>query len=169
MQLVRKRLAARRATAGLAVAHSREHNNADNRFLAGPEGTPQIGQCRVANAPTFGAVLVKDMPFPADCASPKAPTVGALARFGTLCIQRYLIEGVLGCSFVYNDKPSFGIRLWENGGLFAGTGIFWNKKYGIFRAYVTTGSKSHLVLVDTPATRVVITPKSPDQFVAHGK
>jgi len=76
---------------------------------------------------------------------------------------------VTGCSFVYNDKPSFGIRLWGNGGLFAGTGIFWNKKYGIFRAYVTTGSKSHLVLVDTPATRVVITPKSPDQFVAHGK
>jgi len=72
------------------------------------------------------------------------------------------------CSFVYDDKPSFGIRLWENGGLFAGTGIFWNKKYGIFRAYVTTGSKSHLVLVDTPATRVVITPGSPDQFVAHG-
>ena len=48
---------------------------------------------------------------------------------------------VTGCSFVYNDKPSFGIRLWGNGGLFAGTGIFWNKKYGIFRAYVTTGSK----------------------------
>ena len=53
-------------------------------------------------------------------------------------------------------------------GLFAGTGIFWNKKYGIFRAYVTTGSKSNLVLVDTPATRVVITPEYPDQFVAHG-
>jgi len=75
---------------------------------------------------------------------------------------------VTGYSFVYDDKPSFGIRLWGNGGLFAGTGIFWNKKYGIFRAYVTTGSKSHLVLVDTPTTRVVITPKSPDQFVAHG-
>jgi hypothetical protein len=45
-------------------------------------------------APTFGAVLVKGMPgpapraqrvqwvFPADCASPKAPTVGALANLG---------------------------------------------------------------------------------------
>ena len=74
---------------------------------------------------------------------------------------------VTGCSFVYDDKPSFGIRLWGNGGLFAGTGIFWNKKYGIFRAYVTTGAKSHLVLVDTPATRVVITPEDPDQFIAH--
>ncbi len=81
-QPVRKRLAARRATAGLAVANSRERNNADDRFLAGPKGAPQIGQCRVANAPTFGAVLVKGMPFPADCASPKAPTVGALADLG---------------------------------------------------------------------------------------
>ena len=82
MQPVRKRLAARRATAGLAVANSREHNNADSRFLDGPKGAPQIGQCRVANAPTFGAVLVKGMPFTAGCASPKAPTVGALADLG---------------------------------------------------------------------------------------
>jgi hypothetical protein len=74
---------------------------------------------------------------------------------------------VTRCSYVYDDKPSFGIRLWGNGGVFAGTGIFWNKKYGIFRAYVTTGSKAHLILVDTPATRVVITPENPDQFIAH--
>jgi len=63
MQPVRKRLAARRATTGLAVANSREHNNADSRFLNGPKGAPQIGQCRVA-------VLVKGMPFTADCALP---------------------------------------------------------------------------------------------------
>ncbi len=70
MQLVRKQSAARRATAGLAVANLREHNNADGCFLAGPKGAPQIGQCRVANAPTFGAALVKGMPFTADCALP---------------------------------------------------------------------------------------------------
>jgi len=43
MQPVRKQLAARRATAGLAVANSKEYNNADDCFLAGPEGAPQIG------------------------------------------------------------------------------------------------------------------------------
>ena len=59
MQPDRKQLTARRATAGLAVASSREHNKADDRFLAGPKGVPKIGQCRVANAPTFGAVLSK--------------------------------------------------------------------------------------------------------------
>ncbi|MCU7804432.1 MAG: hypothetical protein KZQ92_23010 [Candidatus Thiodiazotropha sp. (ex Lucinoma borealis)] len=63
MQPVRKRLAARRASAGLAVANSREHNNADGRFLAGPKGVPHIIQCGVA-------VLEKGMPFPADCALP---------------------------------------------------------------------------------------------------
>ena len=63
MQPVRKRLADRRATAGLAVANSREHNNADDLFLTGPEGVTQIDQCRVA-------VLGKGMPFPADRALP---------------------------------------------------------------------------------------------------
>jgi hypothetical protein len=63
MQPGMKRLAVRRATAGLAVVNSREHNNADDCFLPGPKGASQIGQCRVA-------VLVKDMPFPADCALP---------------------------------------------------------------------------------------------------
>ena len=67
MQPVRKRLDARRATAGLAVASSREHNNADDRFLAGPKGAPQIGQCASPKAPTVGAALEKGMPFPADC------------------------------------------------------------------------------------------------------
>jgi hypothetical protein len=75
MQPVRKQSAARRATAGLAVANSREHNNAEGLphersecfghgcFLAGPKGAPQIGQCRVA-------VLEKGMPGPAPRAGP---------------------------------------------------------------------------------------------------
>jgi hypothetical protein len=40
------------------------------------------GGSYLANAPTFGAVLVKGMPFPADGVSPKAPTVGTLADLG---------------------------------------------------------------------------------------
>ncbi len=63
MQPVRKRLAARRAIAGLAVANSRERNNADDRFLTGPKGAPQISQCCVA-------VLEKGMPFSANSALP---------------------------------------------------------------------------------------------------
>jgi hypothetical protein len=40
--------AARRATGGLAIANSKEHNNADGRFLNDPKGASKIGQCRVA-------------------------------------------------------------------------------------------------------------------------
>jgi len=61
IQPVRKPSAARRATAGLAAANSKEHNNADDGFLAGPKGASQMGQYCVA-------VLEKGMPFPADCA-----------------------------------------------------------------------------------------------------
>ena len=70
MQPVRKQLAARRATAGLAVVSSREHNNADDCFLTSPEGAPQIGQCASPKAPNVGAALEKDVPFSADYALP---------------------------------------------------------------------------------------------------
>ena len=75
MQPARKHSDARRATAGLAVANSREHNNAEGLphersecfgygcFLAGPKGASQIDQCRVA-------VLEKGMPGPAPRAGP---------------------------------------------------------------------------------------------------
>jgi hypothetical protein len=94
LQPARMRLAARRATAGLAVANSKERNKAESlphersecfgydRILAGPKGAPQISQCASPKAPTVGAVLEKDIPgpapraqrvqwvFPADCALP---------------------------------------------------------------------------------------------------
>jgi len=82
-------------------------------------------------------------------------------------INKKLFGPVLKCSTIGNEKPSFGLRLWGNGGLFAATGIFWNKKYGTFRAYVTTGERSHLVLVGTPTTKVLISPENPEQFVTH--
>ncbi len=58
MQPFRKRLSALLCSLELATASPAVARLADNRFLTGPEGTPQIGQCRVANAPTFGTVLV---------------------------------------------------------------------------------------------------------------
>jgi len=58
-----KRPDARRASAGLAIAHSRECNNADGRLSSCPKGAVQIRQCGVA-------VLGKGRPFPTDCALP---------------------------------------------------------------------------------------------------
>lgn len=82
-------------------------------------------------------------------------------------INKKIFGPVLKCSTIHEEKPSFGLRLWGNGGLFAGTGIFWNKKYGIFKAYVTTGERKHLILVETPTIKVLITPENPDQFVTY--
>jgi hypothetical protein len=48
LQQVEKRLDARRATAGLALANARERNNADGRLSACPKGVPPIRQCGVA-------------------------------------------------------------------------------------------------------------------------
>jgi hypothetical protein len=61
------------------------------------------------------------------------------------------------------------IRLWGNGGLFAGTGIFWNGTLGIFRAYVTTSDHEKMVLVETLAGKVLISPTDPDAFLENWK
>ncbi len=47
MQRTEKRPAARRATAGLAMANSRKRNDAEGRLSARPMGVHPIGQCGV--------------------------------------------------------------------------------------------------------------------------
>jgi hypothetical protein len=72
--------------------------------------------------------------------------------WGTLVFESIsscrLIEGKLGTT----------LRLWGNGGLFAATGWFWNSKYGKFRAYMTTSRPESMVMVETAAGKVLITP-----------
>jgi len=58
-----------------------------------------------------------------------------------------------------------GVRLWGNGGLFAATGIFWNKEYGVFRVYVTSARHQDYVLVATRTRKILISPEDPAQFV----
>ena len=71
---------------------------------------------------------------------------------------------VTRCS-VLSARLSWGVRLWGNGGLFAATGIFWNKVYGVYRAYVTSARYSDYVLVETPTRNVLISPENPSEFV----
>jgi hypothetical protein len=65
------------------------------------------------------------------------------------------LESLRGCS----------IRLCGNGGLFAGSGIFWNRQLGVFRAYVTTSQSGTAVLVETANRRIVISPADPAAWV----
>jgi len=60
----------------------------------------------------------------------------------------------------------WGIRLFGNGGLFAGTGFFWSRGYGLFRAYVTSARRTDMLMVETPGRKVLITPQDPDAFLA---
>lgn len=63
-------------------------------------------------------------------------------------------------------RCGFTLRLWGNGGLFAGTGIFWNRQWGVFRAYVTTSNPQHLVLVETETSKVLISPAHVEELLA---
>jgi hypothetical protein len=66
------------------------------------------------------------------------------------------LDGPLGC----------GIRVCGNGGLFAGSGIFWSRKLGLFRAYVTTNKPTEMVLIETAKTKILISPQDPAAWLA---
>lgn len=73
---------------------------------------------------------------------------------------------VVRCSIPDERPRSMTLRLWGNGGLFSGTGIFWNRRWGIFRAYVTRARHDELVLVETAdGKKVLISPEDPAAFV----
>jgi hypothetical protein len=59
-------------------------------------------------------------------------------------------------------STGMSFRLFGNGGLFAGTGIFWNSQWGIYRAYVTTSKRDNMVLIETQRTKVLISPDPDD-------
>jgi len=56
------------------------------------------------------------------------------------------------------EKPAMCLRLFGNGGLFAGTGIFWSRSWGLFRAYITTSNYSNMLLLETEKGKVLISP-----------
>jgi hypothetical protein len=75
-----------------------------------------------------------------------------------------VFQAVTGCETL-SARPPMGLRLWGNGGLFAATGIFWNRAYGIFRAYVTSARYQDYVLVATRTQKILISPENPAEFV----
>jgi hypothetical protein len=71
---------------------------------------------------------------------------------------------VTGCSRITERLPCT-LRLFGNGGLFAGVGVFWNRKFGTFRMYVTSARYQDWVLVETSSRKIVISPEDPKAFV----
>ena len=87
---------------------------------------------------------------------------GELTVFFRLCRKRY--GPVVRCAAM-DARRSCTLRLFGNGGLFAGSGIFWNRQLGVFRAYVTTSHRDHLMLVVTGKTKILISPADPRGFL----
>ncbi len=99
----------------------------------------------------------------------RAPVAYHVSRSG-LVVEFRLGEKqfgrILGCAPV-EESSEMTLRLWGNGGLFAGTGIFWNRTWGIFRVYVTTSSRTSFVLVETEKGKVLVSPNDQEQFMTR--
>jgi Bacterial PH domain len=79
-------------------------------------------------------------------------------------VGQKVFQAVTRCSTL-TARPPMGLRLWGNGGLFAATGIFWNKAYGVYRVYVTSARYQDFVLVETRTQKILISPENPENFV----
>lgn len=69
-----------------------------------------------------------------------------------------------GCKSIYHDPEatSGSIRTFGNGGLFAFTGNFRNKKLGSYRAYLTDHKKAVVLIL--PKRSLVVSPHDPQSF-----
>jgi hypothetical protein len=72
---------------------------------------------------------------------------------------------IVGCARV-DRSIWWGVRLFGNGGLFGGTGFFWNPRFGVVRAYVTSARRADMLMVKTPGRNVLISPEDPESFIA---
>jgi hypothetical protein len=65
------------------------------------------------------------------------------------------------------DDVRGSLRLWGNGGLFAITGWFWNRRLGRFRMFATDLSRA--VLLEFARRKVLVTPHDPQAFIVHAR
>jgi hypothetical protein len=65
------------------------------------------------------------------------------------------------------DEARGSLRLWGNGGLFAITGWFWNRKLGRYRVFATDLSRA--VLLEFARRKVLVTPHDPQAFLVHAR
>jgi len=65
------------------------------------------------------------------------------------------------------DDIRGSLRLWGNGGLFAITGWFWNRRLGRYRMFATDLSRA--VLLEFARRKVLVTPHDPQAFIVHAR
>lgn len=63
---------------------------------------------------------------------------------------------------VDSTAMKYSLRLMGNGGLFSFTGLYWNRRLGRYRAFVTDPSRA--VVLKLGGRTVLVSPDSPDDF-----
>ena len=83
-----------------------------------------------------------------------------------ILIHRLLWSTRLTRDGLYSAKFEPRAMRWSvrcgNGGLFSVTGLYWNKRLGVYRAFVTDGRRT--VVLRYPGRIVVLSPDSPGEF-----
>ena len=74
-------------------------------------------------------------------------------------------EPVLRCSPIERSLI-WSLRLFGNGGVFAGIGYYWNRMLGFFQAYVTSSRRAEPVLIEPDRRKIVISPQHPRGYIA---
>lgn len=60
---------------------------------------------------------------------------------------------------------SRSLRLFGNGGLFAFSGLFKNRRLGKYRAYATNPAQAVVLVLELPSRQVVVTPDATSEFL----
>lgn len=95
---------------------------------------------------------------------------GYTVNVGELAVERLLSVtpvSLNGLRRVWSEPRACGgsLRIFGNGGLFAFTGWFYNKKLGRFRLFATDFSRA--VVLQFPHRVVVVTPADPQAFITY--
>ncbi|MGD9599211.1 MAG: PH domain-containing protein [Steroidobacteraceae bacterium] len=72
----------------------------------------------------------------------------------------FMVRGVPG-------EMRGSVRLFGNGGLFAITGWFWNRRLGRYRAFATDPDRA--VLLEFARGKVLVTPHDPQAFIVQAR
>jgi hypothetical protein len=118
--------------------------------------------------PLWAAVLLIGVPLLIVAATFAGSVRGYTLTEDAITVRRGLSHTRLplaGLRSVTGDVDAMrgSVRVFGNGGLFAITGRFWNRKLGWYRAYATDPSRA--VVLRYPKRTIVITPHDPQHFI----
>jgi hypothetical protein len=125
-----------------------------------------------SRAPLLASVLLIALPLLISVATFASRVRGYLLDEDSITVQRggwNTRLPLIGLRSVTGDAEAMrgSIRVFGNGGLFAYTGEFWNRKLGRYRALATDPSRA--IVLRYPKRTIVITPHDPQHFIMRAR